>query len=53
MPQMAPISWLTLFIIFSFTLILFNMKIFYCNIPMMPKLTQFSTLSKSQLNWKW
>nr|YP_010625171.1 ATP synthase F0 subunit 8 [Limatus durhamii]WBG72611.1 ATP synthase subunit 8 [Limatus durhamii] len=53
MPQMAPISWLILFIIFSFTLMMFNMKIYYCNIPMMPQLKKSLTLKKNYLNWKW
>nr|YP_009689659.1 ATP synthase F0 subunit 8 [Runchomyia reversa]QEE94388.1 ATP synthase F0 subunit 8 [Runchomyia reversa] len=53
MPQMAPISWLTLFFIFSFTLILFNVKTYYCNIPSLPKFTQLKMSSKKDLTWKW
>nr|YP_010533740.1 ATP synthase F0 subunit 8 [Sabethes tarsopus]UXX46891.1 ATP synthase subunit 8 [Sabethes tarsopus] len=53
MPQMAPISWLTLFFIFSITLILFNMKIYYCNIFSLPQLSQSLTFKKNMLNWKW
>nr|YP_009479338.1 ATP synthase F0 subunit 8 [Sabethes belisarioi]AVV61074.1 ATP synthase F0 subunit 8 [Sabethes belisarioi] len=53
MPQMAPISWLTLFLIFSITLILFNTKIYYCNIIPLPQLSQSLTFKKNYLNWKW
>nr|UDF83707.1 ATP synthase F0 subunit 8 [Allognosta vagans] len=54
MPQMAPISWLILFIIFSITFIMFNILNYFCffnNLPMTPQLTKTST-SKT-LNWKW
>nr|WPN85828.1 ATP synthase F0 subunit 8 [Melinda sp.] len=54
MPQMAPINWLSLFIIFSFTFIIFNMMNYYSFIPFMPK---SNLINKKQLmtslNWKW
>nr|QUL58814.1 ATP synthase F0 subunit 8 [Phallosphaera gravelyi] len=54
MPQMAPIGWLSLFIIFSITFVIFNMMNYYSFIPSMPK-SKF--LIKKQhmnsLNWKW
>nr|YP_009689620.1 ATP synthase F0 subunit 8 [Limatus flavisetosus]QEE94323.1 ATP synthase F0 subunit 8 [Limatus flavisetosus] len=53
MPQMAPINWLILFIIFSITLMMFNMKIYYCNFPNMPQFQQSMTYKKNYLNWKW
>nr|YP_010022644.1 ATP synthase F0 subunit 8 [Muscina pascuorum]QOP39492.1 ATP synthase F0 subunit 8 [Muscina pascuorum] len=37
MPQMAPINWLSLFIIFSFSFMLFNLMNYYIYTPMMPK----------------
>nr|YP_010022527.1 ATP synthase F0 subunit 8 [Fannia scalaris]QOP39375.1 ATP synthase F0 subunit 8 [Fannia scalaris] len=37
MPQMAPISWLSLFIIFSITFMIFNMMNYYSFNPSMPK----------------
>nr|YP_010693012.1 ATP synthase F0 subunit 8 [Rhagoletis batava]WCB98141.1 ATP synthase F0 subunit 8 [Rhagoletis batava]WCB98154.1 ATP synthase F0 subunit 8 [Rhagoletis batava]WCB98167.1 ATP synthase F0 subunit 8 [Rhagoletis batava] len=52
MPQMAPISWLSLFIIFSINLILFSMMNYYSMIPKSPK-SQISQKSFESLNWKW
>nr|YP_010968357.1 ATP synthase F0 subunit 8 [Isomyia nebulosa]WNO18605.1 ATP synthase F0 subunit 8 [Isomyia nebulosa] len=54
MPQMAPIGWLTLFIIFSFTFMLFNMMNYYSFIPSMPKSTLInSTQISNSFMWKW
>nr|UQJ73528.1 ATP synthase F0 subunit 8 [Diamesa sp. 3XL] len=54
MPQMAPISWLVLFLVFSITLILFNVMNYYCvlpkNLSTSEKKNSFLT---SPLNWKW
>nr|QVL29177.1 ATP synthase F0 subunit 8 [Ceratitis pallidula]QVL29190.1 ATP synthase F0 subunit 8 [Ceratitis pallidula] len=53
MPQMAPIGWLSLFIIFSITFILFSMMNYYSVIPQSPK-SQISKKSQfNSLNWKW
>nr|YP_010692986.1 ATP synthase F0 subunit 8 [Carpomya incompleta]WCB98102.1 ATP synthase F0 subunit 8 [Carpomya incompleta] len=53
MPQMAPIGWLSLFIIFSITFILFSVMNYYSVIPKSPK-SQISQKSTTQsLNWKW
>nr|QNE85750.1 ATP synthase F0 subunit 8 [Fannia genualis] len=54
MPQMAPIGWLTLFIIFSITFMIFNMMNYYSFMPSTPKsnLMIKSHLINS-LNWKW
>nr|YP_010519754.1 ATP synthase F0 subunit 8 [Rhaphidophora quadrispina]UXP34377.1 ATP synthase F0 subunit 8 [Rhaphidophora quadrispina] len=52
MPQMAPISWLFLFSLFSLTLILFCITNYFINIPNTPKSTQKNILLNS-LNWKW
>nr|QVL29333.1 ATP synthase F0 subunit 8 [Ceratitis punctata] len=53
MPQMAPIGWLSLFIVFSLTFILFSMMNYYSMIPQSPK----SKISKqsfyNSMNWKW
>nr|QNE85547.1 ATP synthase F0 subunit 8 [Rivellia syngenesiae] len=54
MPQMAPIGWLSLFIIFSLAFILFNMMNYYSIIPQSPKSS--SSYKKeliNSLNWKW
>nr|QLY90256.1 ATP synthase F0 subunit 8 [Fannia armata] len=54
MPQMAPIGWLSLFIIFSITFMIFNMMNYYSFNSSMPKsnLTE-KTYSINSLNWKW
>nr|YP_010239102.1 ATP synthase F0 subunit 8 [Goniophyto honshuensis]QTF74349.1 ATP synthase F0 subunit 8 [Goniophyto honshuensis] len=54
MPQMAPIGWLSLFIIFSITFMIFNMMNYYSFIPSTPKslLINKSSMTNS-LNWKW
>nr|AMW67804.1 ATP synthase F0 subunit 8 [Sisyra nigra] len=52
MPQMAPISWFTLFLYFTMIMILFsimNYYTFYFNLP--SKKTE--TLNSLSLSWKW
>nr|AIW06167.1 ATP synthase F0 subunit 8 [Potamanthus sp. MT-2014] len=54
MPQMAPLSWLLLFVVFSFTLILFNMLnyfIYQVSAPAAPDAS--SAISTSPFNWPW
>nr|YP_010731600.1 ATP synthase F0 subunit 8 [Homoneura picta]WEW51818.1 ATP synthase F0 subunit 8 [Homoneura picta]WGM80964.1 ATP synthase F0 subunit 8 [Homoneura picta] len=53
MPQMAPIGWLSLFVIFSITFILFNVMNYYCILPTSPKLSSQKTISSNSMNWKW
>nr|YP_010385064.1 ATP synthase F0 subunit 8 [Electrogena lateralis]UPL65074.1 ATP synthase F0 subunit 8 [Electrogena lateralis] len=52
MPQMAPLSWLTLFTIFSLTLIFFGIMNYFLYTPSTPTSTseQFKT---QPFNWKW
>nr|UUJ36930.1 ATP synthase F0 subunit 8 [Epeorus sp. 05 ZXM-2022a] len=52
MPQMAPLSWLLLFIIFSSTLILFSIMNYFMVVPNAPQgsSSQFKTQA---FNWKW
>nr|YP_009412728.1 ATP synthase F0 subunit 8 [Anabropsis carnarius]ASK85599.1 ATP synthase F0 subunit 8 [Anabropsis carnarius] len=52
MPQMAPISWLTLFFIFSITLISFSIMNYFMISSEAPNPSKKSILSPS-LNWKW
>nr|YP_009164770.1 ATP synthase F0 subunit 8 [Nevromus exterior]AKA94248.1 ATP synthase F0 subunit 8 [Nevromus exterior] len=52
MPQMAPINWLLLFIIFSITLIIFNMMNYFIYMPSSPT-SENMNFKKSYLNWKW
>nr|YP_010519741.1 ATP synthase F0 subunit 8 [Furcilarnaca wufengensis]UXP34256.1 ATP synthase F0 subunit 8 [Furcilarnaca wufengensis]UXP34338.1 ATP synthase F0 subunit 8 [Furcilarnaca wufengensis]UYA97094.1 ATP synthase F0 subunit 8 [Furcilarnaca wufengensis] len=52
MPQMAPISWLTLFSIFSTTLIFFSLLNYYLfNLP--PSHPISASTKNFTLNWKW
>nr|QHF17843.1 ATP synthase F0 subunit 8 [Acrotaeniostola dissimilis] len=53
MPQMAPISWLSLFIIFSITFILFSMMNYYSIIPQSTKSDIKKSTMSNSLNWKW
>nr|YP_010446988.1 ATP synthase F0 subunit 8 [Loxocera planivena]UTM10353.1 ATP synthase F0 subunit 8 [Loxocera planivena] len=53
MPQMAPIKWLSLFIIFSTTFIMFNIMNYYNIFPLAPKLTLMKTNKKFFMMWKW
>nr|YP_006575994.1 ATP synthase F0 subunit 8 [Tropisternus sp. BYU-CO166]ACZ58508.1 ATP synthase F0 subunit 8 [Tropisternus sp. BYU-CO166] len=51
MPQMAPINWISLFIMFSMIFILFNsMNYFSFNYPIKKYKT---TMKKKLINWKW
>nr|URX53619.1 ATP synthase F0 subunit 8 [Postelectrotermes sp. 1 AB-2022a]URX53671.1 ATP synthase F0 subunit 8 [Postelectrotermes sp. 1 AB-2022a]URX53736.1 ATP synthase F0 subunit 8 [Postelectrotermes sp. 1 AB-2022a] len=52
MPQMMPLSWLMLFIMFSTTLILFAAVNYYTNIPK-TKITQKKSTTMKTMNWKW
>ncbi|YP_194914.1 ATP synthase F0 subunit 8 (mitochondrion) [Aedes albopictus] len=53
MPQMAPISWLTLFFIFSITLVIFNMKNYFCFFYNSNESCQNLNIKQYKLNWKW
>nr|UFZ13076.1 ATP synthase F0 subunit 8 [Protohermes similis] len=52
MPQMAPINWLLLFILFSIILILFNIMNYYITMPNSPE-TSSKSFKLNSLNWKW
>uniref|UniRef100_A0AB39A5W6 ATP synthase complex subunit 8 n=1 Tax=Senometopia mimoexcisa TaxID=3235071 RepID=A0AB39A5W6_9MUSC len=53
MPQMAPINWLSLFIIFSISFLIFNMMNYYLFIPSTPKLSSIKNKQMNIMNWKW
>nr|WNG77925.1 ATP synthase F0 subunit 8 [Elephantomyia inulta] len=53
MPQMSPLSWLSLFIIFSITLIIFNMLNYFLYLPPAPKKNNNKAFNMTTLNWKW
>nr|QWB85810.1 ATP synthase F0 subunit 8 [Distenia gracilis] len=51
MPQMAPLNWLSLFIVFIVIFILFNIKNYF-NFNYTPPKTTVTT-KKLKFNWKW
>nr|YP_973131.1 ATP synthase F0 subunit 8 [Trichophthalma punctata]ABH03670.1 ATP synthase F0 subunit 8 [Trichophthalma punctata] len=53
MPQMAPISWLSLFILFWFILSLFSMMNYFSFLPLSPKIKTKKEKFINSLNWKW
>nr|URX53606.1 ATP synthase F0 subunit 8 [Cryptotermes sp. 3 AB-2022a] len=52
MPQMMPMSWLSLFIMFSATLILFTALNYYM-MTLETKMKKYKETPKKALNWKW
>nr|AIY61922.1 ATP synthase F0 subunit 8 [Cryptotermes secundus] len=53
MPQMMPMSWLSLFIMFSATLILFTTSNYYAMSPKTKTKKEKKSSSKKMLTWKW
>nr|YP_010701655.1 ATP synthase F0 subunit 8 [Sphaerophoria philanthus]UEK75600.1 ATP synthase F0 subunit 8 [Epistrophe lamellata]WCJ53216.1 ATP synthase F0 subunit 8 [Sphaerophoria philanthus] len=53
MPQMSPISWLSLFIFFSIIFILFNMMNYFIYTPNSSKSKKLFNINKISMNWKW
>nr|QVM79104.1 ATP synthase F0 subunit 8 [Oxypeltus quadrispinosus]QVM79117.1 ATP synthase F0 subunit 8 [Oxypeltus quadrispinosus] len=51
MPQMAPMSWMTLYMIFSLIFILYNLNNYFCFLYKM----KYQQMKKSNIhiNWKW
>nr|UFZ13885.1 ATP synthase F0 subunit 8 [Neochauliodes tamdaoensis] len=52
MPQMAPLSWLILFIFFTILFILFNIMNYFMAAPT-PELMSSYNLKNYSLTWKW
>nr|YP_009490589.1 ATP synthase F0 subunit 8 [Taeniopteryx ugola]YP_010836005.1 ATP synthase F0 subunit 8 [Taeniopteryx auberti]AWH98598.1 ATP synthase F0 subunit 8 [Taeniopteryx ugola]UPX88424.1 ATP synthase F0 subunit 8 [Taeniopteryx nebulosa]WGC89524.1 ATP synthase F0 subunit 8 [Taeniopteryx auberti] len=52
MPQMAPISWLTLFIAFSAILVIFSAMNYFSFLPKSPEISE-KKISQTSFNWKW
>nr|ATC73049.1 ATP synthase F0 subunit 8 [Cuerna sp. EMHAU-2015-Zz052311] len=50
MPQMAPIWWTLMMILFIFTLFMMMTLIYFNN---MNKYTKMKKIFTSQMNWKW
>nr|WKU84199.1 ATP synthase F0 subunit 8 [Talahua fervida] len=53
MPQMAPISWLILFMLFSTIFILFNTMNYFIYSPLLIKSKNIKKNSMNSMNWKW
>nr|WEV93765.1 ATP synthase F0 subunit 8 [Dociostaurus tartarus] len=53
MPQMSPLMWFSLFIMFSITLILFNQMNFFSYKPNVIKSVKKSMIKSKNLIWKW
>nr|YP_009349756.1 ATP synthase F0 subunit 8 [Decma fissa]AQM39788.1 ATP synthase F0 subunit 8 [Decma fissa] len=53
MPQMAPMSWLFLFSMFSIALILFTIINYFFTIYQPISSSEETSLPKISLNWKW
>nr|QNJ59917.1 ATP synthase F0 subunit 8 [Gymnoscirtetes pusillus] len=52
-PQMSPLMWFSLFIMFSIVLILFNQMNFFSFKLNIIKKTEKSEMKSKNLNWKW
>nr|URX53983.1 ATP synthase F0 subunit 8 [Epicalotermes sp. 1 AB-2022a] len=52
MPQMMPMSWMSLFTVFSMTLILFSATNYFSS-TLSPKYTMKSIITSKTMNWKW
>nr|YP_008144678.1 ATP synthase F0 subunit 8 [Ischnura pumilio]AGO19356.1 ATPase subunit 8 [Ischnura pumilio] len=53
MPQMAPMSWLTLFLLFTLSLIIMMTINYYLFIPKMQVEEHNKNFYKKTMNWKW
>nr|YP_010946976.1 ATP synthase F0 subunit 8 [Symplocodes ridleyi]WGO57733.1 ATP synthase F0 subunit 8 [Symplocodes ridleyi] len=52
MPQMMPLSWLSLYLFFSSILMLFTFMNYYTYIPL-PQSSKTSMKKIKTVNWKW
>nr|YP_010759050.1 ATP synthase F0 subunit 8 [Ramburiella turcomana]WEX31960.1 ATP synthase F0 subunit 8 [Ramburiella turcomana] len=53
MPQMSPLMWFSLFIMFSITLILFNQMNFFSYKPKIIESNKKGMIKSKNLIWKW
>nr|ALO71215.1 ATP synthase F0 subunit 8 [Thinonoma atra] len=51
MPQMAPMNWLVLFLMFIIAFMIFNSLNYFCFLYKPKNFTVMKT--HSQINWKW
>nr|YP_010946521.1 ATP synthase F0 subunit 8 [Pseudothyrsocera sinensis]WGO57239.1 ATP synthase F0 subunit 8 [Pseudothyrsocera sinensis] len=52
MPQMMPLSWLSLYIFFSLMLLMFAFMNYYSHIPK-PNSSEKKNINIKMMNWKW
>nr|WKU83860.1 ATP synthase F0 subunit 8 [Chalcosyrphus chalybeus] len=53
MPQMAPMNWLSLFLLFTLIFIFFNIMNYFIYNPMTPKSKNLNKININSMNWKW
>nr|QPL16984.1 ATP synthase F0 subunit 8 [Chorthippus sp. AHNU01] len=53
MPQMSPLMWFSLFILFFITMILFNQMNFFSFKPNIIKSTKKMMMKSKTQTWKW
>nr|WNH42019.1 ATPase subunit 8 [Neoperla nichollsi] len=53
MPQMAPISWFLLFIVFSGALLTFNFLNYFSFLPTAPSTKPSQQINQNPFLWKW
>nr|QOL00702.1 ATP synthase F0 subunit 8 [Omocestus haemorrhoidalis] len=53
MPQMSPLMWFSLFILFSMTMILFNQMNFFSYKPNTIKNMKKKMMKSKNQTWKW
>nr|YP_010725856.1 ATP synthase F0 subunit 8 [Asiagomphus septimus]WDY83458.1 ATP synthase F0 subunit 8 [Asiagomphus septimus] len=53
MPQMAPMSWVLLFLFFTIMLIMFNMMNYYLFIPKIESCKTSAASKIMNMAWKW
>nr|YP_009988363.1 ATP synthase F0 subunit 8 [Anapodisma miramae]QNM39662.1 ATP synthase F0 subunit 8 [Anapodisma miramae] len=53
MPQMSPLMWFSLFIMFSIVLIMFNQMNFFSFKPKILENKSKMEIESKKLNWKW
>nr|QID48532.1 ATP synthase F0 subunit 8 [Celes skalozubovi] len=52
MPQMSPMMWFSLFIMFSITMIMFNQMNFFSYKPILVKKLK-KMMKSNNMNWMW
>nr|AVN67679.1 ATP synthase F0 subunit 8 [Symploce pallens] len=52
MPQMMPLSWLSLYLFFCLMLLMFNFMNYYSHVPLSSS-TKKKNISIKSFNWKW